>query len=607
MSRRTQPGVVRRSNGALRLLARLGWRDLRTHPLGPLLLGVTVAVAAAALTLTFEVGPAANAPWDATWTATGSPHVVLVGAADTDIDGVLADPAVTGVAGPFPLVYKELRSPPYRLSVQVIGRDPEPTSVDQPIITSGSWVRAGGVVVEGSLAEALELDVGDAVPIEGLDFTVVGIAASAAQKPIAFAEPGLLWATRDDVEALVADGATQFSAASLHLSDPDLAAGFASTWDSPVYDEWPPGEGDRFLSVTGWEEIRYDSLTDVNFARAGLVTGAIALALLTIASAAIYLTSRLEAQTRRMGLLKAVGATPRLAARFAVAQQLAVTLPAAVAGLGAGWLTAPLLARPEGAFLLEGTHLPPLNLTTAAIVLGVTVGFTALPALRPARRAARASTIRMLTNPARPPRRSARLIALSARLPTPALLGVRLASRRPGRALLSALGMGVSVAMIFVALAMEQGIAGDTARQDSGEFGVNIAYDKLRLVVYVFTIALIVLAAVNALLIAWATAVDTAAPSALARALGATPRQVGAGLALAQSIPAVVAAAIGVPIGLVMYLAALAAGGDDAATRPGPFLLVAVPAILLLTIVLTLVPTQLAARQPVVEALRGDA
>jgi putative ABC transport system permease protein len=167
--------------------------------------------------------------------------------------------------------------------------------------------------------------------------------------------------------------------------------------------------------------------------------------------------------------------------------------------------------------------------------------------------------------------------------------------------------MGVSVAMIFVALAMEQGIAGDAARQGDGSYGVDIAYDKLRIVVYAFTIALIVLAAINALLIAWTTAVDTAAPSAFARALGATPGQVGAGLALAQSIPALGAAAIGIPIGIAIYLAALATGGDDAAGGPGPWLVVAVPAILLLTVALTLVPNQLAARQPVVDALRGDA
>jgi putative ABC transport system permease protein len=601
------PGVLGRFAGAARLLSRLGVRDILAHPLGPVLLAVTVIVSTASLTLVFEVGPAATAPWDATWRAAGSPHVVVVAGSGTNVDEVLAAPEVAGSTGPFPLVLDELHTGPHALDVQVIGRDAQATDLDQPVVIDGSWVRPGGVVVEGSLAEALEIDVGDTVPVADRRLTVVGIAASGAQKPIAFAQPGLMWATRQDVSAMIADGADGLRAASLQLSDPALAAEFAAAWDSPVYEEWPPTGSDPFLSVTGWEEIRYDSLTDVNFARAGLVTGALALALLTIASAAIYVTSRLEAQTRRIGLLKAVGATPRLASRLAVAQLLAVTVPAAVAGLTAGWLIAPLIARPAGAYLLEGARLPPFQPTTVAVVLAVTVGLTALPALRPARRAARTSTVRMLTQPARPPRRSARLIALSARLPTPALLGVRLAARRPGRAVLSALGMGVSVGMVFVALAMEQGIAGDAARQDAGAFGVATAYDKLRLVVYLFTIALIALATINALLIAWATTIDTASSSALARALGATPRQVGAALALAQSIPAALAAVIGVPFGLAIYLAALAAGGDDATSQPGRLLVIAVPAILVLTVALTLVPTRLAARQPVVEALRGDA
>ena len=606
MSGRQPAGVVRRSRGAVRLLRRLAWRDTRSHALGPLLLGITVAVAAAALTMVVTVGPAANAPWDATWQAAGSPHVVIVAATAADVEGVLSDSHAAEVAGPFPLIYDEVSSGRYQLSVQVVGRDAERTAVDQPVVTDGSWVRPGGVVVEGSLAEALGLDVGDSSRVGGRELTIVGIAATGAHKPIAFAEPGLVWATRGDVDAMIDTGTDGFQTASLRLSDPADAAAFAATWDSPAYDEWPPREDDAFRSVTGWEEIRYDSLTDVNFARAGLVTGALAITFLTIASAAIHVTSRLETQSRRTGLLKAIGATPRLAATVAVAEQLAITLPAAAAGVAAGWLASPRLARPDGAYLLEGTHLPALAPTSVAVVLTAAVASTALPALRPARRAARTSTMHMVTQPARPPRRSSRAINVSRRLPAPALLGIRLAARRPARALLAALGMGVSVAMIFVALAMEQGIAGDAGRRDPGGFGIDIAYDKLQLVVYVFAVTLVVLASVNAVLIAWATAVDTAVPNALARALGATPRQVGLGVALAQSIPAVLAAAIGVPFGLAIYLAALTAGGDDAATGPGPFLVAAVPAILLLTIALTLVPTQLAARQPVVDALRGD-
>ncbi|MET0832159.1 MAG: hypothetical protein ABWY62_07225 [Acidimicrobiia bacterium] len=59
---------------------------------------------------------------------------------------------------------------------------------------------------------------------------------------------------------------------------------------------------------------------------------------------------------------------------------------------------------------------------------------------------------------------------------------------------------------------------------------------------------------------------------------------------------------------MAIYLAAVATGGADAQpTAPSGFLLVAIPAILLLTIAMTVVPSRLATRQSVVEALRGDA
>jgi hypothetical protein len=71
--------------------------------------------------------------------------------------------------------------------------------------------------------------------------------------------------------------------------------------------------------------------------------------------------------------------------------------------------------------------------------------------------AAPASTIRALNDPARPPRRSPRLIALSARLPVPLLLGLRLATRRPRRSILAAVSLVIMVAMIVAGLTMRYG------------------------------------------------------------------------------------------------------------------------------------------------------
>ena len=69
------------------------------------------------------------------------------------------------------------------------------------------------------------------------------------------------------------------------------------------------------------------------------------------------------------------------------------------------------------------------------------------------------------------------------------------------------------------------------------------------------TITLVALAAVNAIFVAWATALDARRASALARALGATPQQVSAGLSAAQVLPALAGAILGIPGGLALLAA----------------------------------------------------
>ena len=156
-------------------------------------------------------------------------------------------------------------------------------------------------------------------------------------------------------------------------------------------------------------------------------------------------------QIRRVGLLKAVGGTPGLVAAVLLAEYVVVALLAAAAGLAVGSLVAPLLTE-ASAGLLGSAGARTISLTTAglvtAVALAVAVGATLVPAVR----AARTSTVLALADAARPPRRSARLIALSARLPVPLLLGLRLAARRPRRTVLAVVGIAITVTGLVAAL-----------------------------------------------------------------------------------------------------------------------------------------------------------
>ena len=72
-------------------------------------------------------------------------------------------------------------------------------------------------------------------------------------------------------------------------------------------------------------------------------------------------------------------------------------------------------------------------------------------------------------------------------------------------------------------------------------------------VLLVFTIALVLLALVNAILVTWATVQDARHASAIERALGASPNQVGWALVVAQLLPALPGAILGIPVGVGLY------------------------------------------------------
>ena len=123
-------------------------------------------------------------------------------------------------------------------------------------------------------------------------------------------------------------------------------------------------------------------------------------------------------------------------------------------------------------------------------------------------------------------------------------------------------------------------------------------------VLLVITLTLVALAAVNTIFITWATALDARHSSALTRALGATPRQVSAGLSAAQVLPALVGAILGIPGGIGL----IAAVDADPTTPIPPLwqLLVVVPVTVLVVVGLTAIPARLSTRRPIAEILQSE-
>jgi ABC-type lipoprotein release transport system permease subunit len=612
--------------GRILLVGRLAVRDLRRRRIEAALLLLALTAATTTLTLGLVLRDAASDPYQSTREATNGPDVVANVSRPAKLSGLkelASAPGVTDHSGPYPVTAAELQASGRTSDVQAVGRDAAPASVDQPELIQGSWVGDGGVVLEAAFANALDLRVGDPVTLDGRSFEVVGVAVTAAMPPypesscmvpvgcisratpedLADPElppgllhnPGLVWLTQADVRSLTPDPDSLSYVMNLKLADADAAQAFVDANLS---------EGLDALGLVSWEEILQEATELARDTQILLLIGAWLLGLLAVASVSVLVGGRMADQTRRVGLLKAVGGTPGLVAAVLLAEYVLVAIVAAAVGLAVGSLTAPLLTE-SGAGLIGSAGTPPITMSTAGLVTAVALGVAAVATFVPAVRAARTSTVSALADAARPPRRTGWLIAISARLPVPLLLALRVAARRPRRVVLGVVSIAITVSGIYVALVLNAFL---TTHPPGGYDAAQV--ELLRQVLLVVMVILLSLAAVNAIFITWATVLDNRHASALARALGATPREVSAALAAAQVLPALAGAILGVfPGGFALFHAITAAtGGDsDRATLPPLWQLLALVAgTALVVAALTAVPARLGGRRPVTQTLQAE-
>ncbi len=224
-----------------------------------------------------------------------------------------------------------------------------------------------------------------------------------------------------------------------------------------------------------------------------------------------------------------------------------------------------------GASLLGSAGSPALTPTTVALAAGLAMAIAISATIAPALRGARTSTIRALNDAARPPQRRPRLIALSSRLGGAGLLAVRLIARRPRRTMLSIVSVTIAVATVIATLIERH--APVLGMRVAGNVLAASRQASLDHVGDVLSAILLIVAVINLVFATWATVLDAQCPTALARALGATPNQVTTGLAGAQVAPALIAV---------------------------------VPATLVAVAALTAIPSRIGAQRPVAEVLRSE-
>lgn len=596
--------------GRLLLISRLVIGDIRRRPVQSLLLMVMLVTTTTTLTLGLALRHDSQSPFARTRAATKGPDYVAENGpapgsgrpSPSQFAPLIHDHWVAATAGPFPVAYTRLTAPRINVPVDAEGRDTRAAAVDQPLLTAGHWVSPGGAVIEQGLADALGLQVGDKISMGGHPFRVVGIALTTARAFYPARSPGLIWLTRADAEGLATA-----SEPLGYVLDIKLAT------DAPAHD--PLGAGaNEFAAVAvkanvpttvlAWPLIRTADYRVIGLDQKVLLIGGWLLAMLAIASIAVLVGGRMAEQTRRVGLLKAVGGSPAFVAAVLVSENLLLALAAAAIGLLAGAQLAPALASP-GDGLLGAAATAPLTFGSIVLVVVVAIVVAAAATLAPALRGARTSTIHALNDPAHPPQRRPWVIALSGTLPVPLLLGLRLVARRMRRTVLTAASLMIAVAMVVAALTVQRQIAVTHQSEASvGFFFVSGDVQSANHVLLVLSVILIALAAISTIFTAWAVVIDARIATALARALGATPRQISAGLTTAQLLPGLAAACLGIPAGLLLYK--LAGGSLTEAMPPLLWLLAVIPVTLIAVALVTAIPARIGARQSVAEVLRAE-
>jgi putative ABC transport system permease protein len=563
-------------------LAKLAFAGIRSRALASLLTILLAGVATATLVLALEVGATARDPWQRTFDAAHGAHVLLTAPSEADTR--------RAAAGDSELSVSALATPNDDL-LQLVGLPSSPR-INAPVRTAGARPGDGGIVLERSFAEALGLKVGSRLRAGPRELPVIGIAITPSQPRYPRSKPGLGWVTRGTFERIVPDRSRWRWTQAVRLHDPATA---------PAVAQRAAAAG---LSARTWEEQRADALRDAEPVALILTTYTIVLLVVVFAVVAILVAARAGQQHREIGLLKAVGLTPRQVTTVFALETAALGLVAAVIGFAAGALLAPRLAKPSTETMLGSPTVAanPWHL----VIAGVPVLLVLVASTRGAtRRSTRFSALQAIEagTPAPAPRSRLVRTLFDAPLPVPLALGLKDLLGRGRRARRLAGAVAVTGAAIVFALSMQASLDARPAGEPSD------VPSELPVLVYSLDAVLLVITGTTLVALVLLSVRERIRDYGVLKAIGLTPQQLTSSVVSAYAALSLLAAVASIPLGLALYVAVYALAGGDAEDRvlaPWHWLALVPLATLVFVAAATSVPARLATRISSADALRYE-
>jgi putative ABC transport system permease protein len=584
------------------LLFRLAFTGIRSRLLASALTIAIAGAAAATIVLALEVRSSGRDPWQQTFDAANGGHVLVFAHSQADARKIANLPGVTDRGAPVPLVTVTLgpRSADRAELAGLSGR----TAVNQPVLTAGSQLRDGGILLERSLARARDIEVGATLELttrRGLvDLSVLGTAVVPSQPRYPRRNPGLAWVTRTTLERIEPDRTRWRWTEALRLANPLAAAAFT---DQAAAGFSATTRRSGALYFESWQDQRYNALADAQPIELIVATYTILLLIVAFVVVGILVGARASAQHREIGLLKAAGFTPRQVGAVFALESAALGLIAAALGFTLGMLLAPRLAAPSAETLIGSPTIaanPWHILVASCVVIPVLLAGT----LASTRRSTRYTVLEAIrAGSSSPPKsRLARAVTRSF-LPLTTRLGIKDLLARRRRALLLAAAIALTGAVVAVALSVKATLDA----QPAGE--VSDVPDELPLLIYTLDAALLLITATTLVAVTLLSVRERIRDYGVLKAIGLTPTQITSTLVSAHAALAVFASLLAIPLGVGLFLALVkAASGttEDAVLAPWWSLALIPIGTVLVVVAATSLPARLATRIRTADALRYE-
>ncbi len=473
-----------------------------------------------------------------------------------------------------------------------------------PVLTAGSQLREGGVVLERSLARARGIEVGATLELTtergSFDLPVLGTAVVPSQPRYPRRNPGLAWITRATLERIEPDrtrlaldrgASTRESLRGCGVYRAGGAVVPAATLQSGA------------LYLESWQDQRANALADAQPIELIVTTYTILLLIVAFVVVGILVGARASAQHREIGLLKVAGFTPRQVGAVFALESAALGVVAAALGFTLGMLLAPRLAAPSAETLIGSPTIaanPWHILVASCVVIPVLLAGTLVSTRRSTRYTALEAIRAGSSSP--PTSRLARAVTRSF-LPLTTRLGIKDLLARRRRALFLAAAIALTGAVVAVALSVKATLDARTA----GE--VSDVPDELPLLIYTLDAALLLITATTLVAVTLLSVRERIRDYGVLKAVGLTPTQITSTLVSANAALAVFASLLAIPLGVGLFLALVkAASGttEDAVLAPWWSLALIPVGAVVVVVAATSLPARLATRIRTADALRYE-